>query len=206
MVQWFHLVSLALSNRLASYVGYLFSFTLRVTWDFLKVTVIYISWFSDFALYLRQYQIGRHHTLDACSVWHCQWPYPICRSLGLKFHNQVILSCITDLILYKDVILFTKANGGLIKRSLGNIVIILSLHFNGDLLLKEIIFFHMRYFSYSAGEQCSSSQTTTLQQVCLFIPSHTLVAEYSRTSMARTPLWLRKLVRDMGGSAIEGWL
>ena len=39
------------------YFGYLFSFTLGVTIYFLKVTVTYISWSSDFALYLRQYQI-----------------------------------------------------------------------------------------------------------------------------------------------------
>ena len=28
-----------------------------------------ISWSSDFVLYLQPYQVGRHHTLDTCSVW-----------------------------------------------------------------------------------------------------------------------------------------
>ena len=52
----------------------------------------YISWSSDFALYLGPYQIGGHHTLDTCSVWHCQRPHTICNSVWPIFHGQVIFS------------------------------------------------------------------------------------------------------------------
>ena len=55
----------------------------------------YISWSSDFALYLWLFQIGRHHTLDSCSVWHCEWLHTICRSLWPIFHGPVTLPCIS---------------------------------------------------------------------------------------------------------------
>ena len=67
MVQQFCLVSPTVSNRKASYFEYLFSLTLQVTSNLLG-QVIYISWSSNFALYLPLYQIERHHTLDNCSV------------------------------------------------------------------------------------------------------------------------------------------
>ena len=63
-----------------------------------------LSWSSDFALYLQQYQIGRHNTLDTCSVWHCEWPHTICRSLWPIFLGPLILPCISDLILQKCII------------------------------------------------------------------------------------------------------
>ena len=45
----------------ASYFGYLFSLTLSMTSYYLEVTVNYISWSRDFALYLWPYLIERHH-------------------------------------------------------------------------------------------------------------------------------------------------
>ena len=38
----------------------------------LQVTVAFIIWSSDFALYLWLYPIDKHHTLGTCSVSHCE--------------------------------------------------------------------------------------------------------------------------------------
>ena len=38
----------------------------------LQVTVAFIIWSSDFALYLWLYLIDKHHTLGTCSVSHCE--------------------------------------------------------------------------------------------------------------------------------------
>ena len=56
------------SNRKASYFGYMFSLTLSRSLYYLKVTVTYISWSSDFALYPRLCHIDKHHTIGNCSV------------------------------------------------------------------------------------------------------------------------------------------
>ena len=58
MVQGFCLVFPTVSNRKASYFGYLFSLTLSMTSHSLLVTVTYISQSSDFALYLSPCHIG----------------------------------------------------------------------------------------------------------------------------------------------------
>ena len=104
MLQWFCRVSPTLSNRKASYFGYLFSLTLSVTSYYLEVTVTYISWSSDFALYFWLYLIDKHHTLGTCSVPYCEWLHIFCRSLWLIFHGPVILPCISDPIKWEGII------------------------------------------------------------------------------------------------------
>ena len=98
IVQWFCLLSLALSNRYASYFEYLFSFTLRVTsYFFVGHCYLYfmVQWFCLVSLSISN---KRHHTLDTCSVWHCQQLHTICRSLWPIFHALVILPYISGSI------------------------------------------------------------------------------------------------------------
>ena len=40
-----------------------------------QVALTYITWPSDFALYIWLYLIDKHHTFGTCSVSHCEWPH-----------------------------------------------------------------------------------------------------------------------------------
>ena len=66
----------------------------------------YISWSSDFALYLEDYLMYEHHTLDYESVWHDIWPQNKCRSLWPVFHGPVILPYILRTIWCMNIILW----------------------------------------------------------------------------------------------------
>ena len=103
MLQCFCHVSPTLSNRKASYFGYLFSLTLSVTSYYLEVTVTYISWSSDFALYFLLYLIDKHHTLGTCSVPYCEWLRIFVDHCDI-FHGPVILPCISDPIKWEGII------------------------------------------------------------------------------------------------------
>ena len=48
----------------------------------------YVTRSSDFALYLWLYLIYKHHTLDTCSVTHCEWPHIFCSQCDLYFIVQ----------------------------------------------------------------------------------------------------------------------
>ena len=58
----------------------------------------YISWFSDFALYLEYYLLDKCHTWDISSMWPNEWPLTISRSLWPIFHGSVILPYILNTI------------------------------------------------------------------------------------------------------------
>ena len=66
----------------------------------------YISWSSDFALYLEDYLIYQHHTLGLESVWPDVWPQNKCKSLWPIFHGPVILPYILKTIWYMNTILW----------------------------------------------------------------------------------------------------
>ena len=51
----------------------------------------YISWSTDFCLYLEDYLVYEHHTLDYESVWPNIWPQNKSRSLWPIFHGPLIL-------------------------------------------------------------------------------------------------------------------
>ena len=63
----------------------------------------YISWFSDFALYL-EYLLDKCHTWDISSMWPNEWPLTISRSLWPIFHASVILPFIFITISWRIVI------------------------------------------------------------------------------------------------------
>ena len=54
-------------------------------------SVTYISWSSDFAIYLENYLMDEGHTLDNGSVWHKDWPHKIYVGQWPIFHDPVIL-------------------------------------------------------------------------------------------------------------------
>ena len=63
----------------------------------------YISWFSDFALYLEYYLLDKCHTWDISSMWPNEWPLTISRSLWPIFHGSVILPYILNTICWLNV-------------------------------------------------------------------------------------------------------
>ena len=54
-------------------------------------SLTYISWCSDFALYLENYLMDEGHTSDNGSVWHKDWPHKICVGQWPIFGGPVIL-------------------------------------------------------------------------------------------------------------------
>ena len=70
------------------------------------VTVTYISWSSDFALYFEGYLINEHHTLGLWVSMTWNWPQNICRSLWSIFHGPAILPYILKTIWYMNTILW----------------------------------------------------------------------------------------------------
>ena len=68
-----------------------------------SVGVTYISWFSDFALYLEYYLLDKCHTWDITSMWPNEWPLTISRSLWPIFHGSVILPYILNTICWINV-------------------------------------------------------------------------------------------------------
>ena len=70
---------------------------------YISVGVTYISWFSDFALYLEYYLLDKCHTWDITSMWPNEWPLTISRSLWPIFHGSVILPYILNTICWINV-------------------------------------------------------------------------------------------------------
>ena len=78
--------------------------TRLLTSKYISVGVTYISWFSDFALYLEYYLLDKCHTWDISSMWPNEWPLTISRSLWPIFHASVILPFIFITISWRIVI------------------------------------------------------------------------------------------------------
>ena len=73
----------------------------------MSVTVTYISWSSDFAMYLEEHLIYEHHTLGLYeSVWPDVWPKNKCMSLWPILHGLVILPCILKTVWCMNIILW----------------------------------------------------------------------------------------------------
>ena len=63
-VQWFCLISWRLFDVWTSFFGLWVSMTWRVTSKWINFTVTYISWSSDFVIYLEYCLMYEHHTLE----------------------------------------------------------------------------------------------------------------------------------------------
>ena len=103
MVQWFFLISWILFVGSMSHLGYYFLVTRLLTSKYISVGVTYISWFSDFALYLEYYLLDKCHTWDITSMWPNEWPLTVSRSLWPVFHGSVILPYILNTICWINV-------------------------------------------------------------------------------------------------------
>ena len=77
--------------------------TRLLTSKYISVGVTYISWFSDFALYLEYFLLDKCHTWDITSMWPNEWPLTISRSLWPIFHGSVILPYILNTICWINV-------------------------------------------------------------------------------------------------------
>ena len=77
--------------------------TRLLTSKYISVGVTYISWFSDFALYLEYYLLDKCHTWDITSMWPNEWPLTISRSVWPIFHASVILPYILNTICWINV-------------------------------------------------------------------------------------------------------
>ena len=77
--------------------------TRLLTSKYISVGVTYISWFSDFALYLEYYLLDKCHTWGITSMWPNEWPLTISRSLWPIFHGSVILPYILNTICWINV-------------------------------------------------------------------------------------------------------
>ena len=63
----------------------------------------YISWFSDFALYLEYYLLDKCHTWDISSLWPNYWRQNISLLVWPIFHGSVILPYILNTICWINV-------------------------------------------------------------------------------------------------------
>ena len=58
---------------------------------YIQVSVTYISWFSDYALYLNTVLMEKHRTWIISFIWLNDWHKNISRSVWPTFHGSVIL-------------------------------------------------------------------------------------------------------------------
>ena len=80
-----------------SHLGYYFHVTQWMTTYYIEVIVTYISWFSDFALYLEYYLLDKCHTWDISSLWPDYWRQNISLLVWPIFHGSVILPYILNI-------------------------------------------------------------------------------------------------------------
>ena len=70
---------------------------------YISVGVTYISWFSDFALYLEYYLLDKCHTWDISSTWPDYWRQNISLLVWPIFHGSVILPYVLNTICWINV-------------------------------------------------------------------------------------------------------
>ena len=70
---------------------------------YISVGVTYISWFSDFAIYLEYYLLDKCHTWDISSLWPDYWRQNISLLVWPIFHGSVILPYILNTICWINV-------------------------------------------------------------------------------------------------------
>ena len=145
--------------------------TRLLTSEYISVGVTYISWFSDFALYLEYYLLDKCHTWDISSMWPNKWPLTISRSLWPTFHASVILPFIFITISWRIVIpgllylwqndLHTNTSRSVWPILYGLMIKMLQykMYPAGELaVLRQLLFFFFlikKYCHFSAGLGCS---------------------------------------------------
>ena len=92
MVLWFCLIYWKLFDGLMLYWGYWFSVTQTLNWNYICRSVTYISWSSDFVLYLEDYLMDKYHNCNIGSMWCKYLPHKMCVGQWPTFHGPVIWS------------------------------------------------------------------------------------------------------------------
>ena len=92
MVQWFCLISWRLLDGLMLYWRHWLSVTQTLNWNYICRSVTYISWSSDFALYLEDYSLDVCHNWNTESMWCKDLPDKMYVGQWPTFHGPVILS------------------------------------------------------------------------------------------------------------------
>ena len=100
----FCLTSWSLVDRWILCLRCWFSVTQTLTWIYVYRSVTYISWSSDFALYLEDYLLDKCHNSDIVSMWCKDLPHKMYVGQWPTFHGTVILSIswrvLDELMLY----------------------------------------------------------------------------------------------------------
>ena len=105
VVQWFCLISWSLFDGFILYWRYWFSVTQTLNWNYICRSVTYISWSSDFVLYLEDYLIGKCHNWNIGSMWWKDLPHKMYVGHWPTFHGPVILSYILKTTWWINVVL-----------------------------------------------------------------------------------------------------
>ena len=104
MVQWFCLISWKLFDGLMLYWRYWFSVTQTLNWNYICRSVTFISWSSEFALYLGRLFDGQCHNWNIGSMWCKDLPHKMYVGQWPTFHGPVILSYILKTFLLNILI------------------------------------------------------------------------------------------------------
>ena len=96
MVHWFCLISRRLLDSSMLYWRYWFSVTQTLTCSYICKSVTYISWSSDFVLYLEDYLMDKCHNWNTGSIWSKDSPDKMYVGQWPLFHGPVILSYLED--------------------------------------------------------------------------------------------------------------
>ena len=105
MVKWFCLISWRLLDGLMLYWRYWFSVTHTLNWNDICRSVTYISWSSDFVLYLEDYLMYKCHNWNTGSMWCKNLPDKMYVGQWPTIHGPVILSYILNTIWWINVVL-----------------------------------------------------------------------------------------------------
>ena len=113
MVQWFYLISWTVQDSwrlfdgLMLYWRYWFSVMQTLTLNYICRSVTYISWTSDFSLYmyLEDYLMDKYHNWDIGPMWCKDLPHKMYVGQWPTFHGPLILSYILKTFWWRNVVL-----------------------------------------------------------------------------------------------------
>ena len=105
MVHCFCLISWRLLDGSVLYWRYWFCVTQILNGNYICRLVTYISWSSDFALYLEDYLINKCHNWNIGSMWSKDLPHKMYVGQWPTFHGPVFLSYILKTTWWINVVL-----------------------------------------------------------------------------------------------------
>ena len=97
------LISWRLFDGWMLYWRYWFSVSRKLTWRCIRRSLTYISWSSDFVLYLEDYFMDKCNNWDISSMWCKDLPHKIYVGQLLTFHGPVILSYVLKTFWWRNL-------------------------------------------------------------------------------------------------------